>query len=103
MALNHREREMNLLMEMYHDLKAIPAEYSDGKLISDIMIDTANNLTKDGDMVKVKNRIEFLKGHFKMIKLPETHEDFVIRSSIFQVFRSLNQFIDIRNSINNRD
>ena len=101
-GLNHREREMDLLMEMYHDLKAIPAEYADGKLISDIMIDTANNLTKDGDMVKVKKRIEFLKEHFKIMELPKTHEDFVIRSSIFQVFRSLNQFIDIRNSINDR-
>ncbi|WP_276772747.1 hypothetical protein [Anaerococcus hydrogenalis] len=101
-GLNHRERELDLLKDMYYDLKAIPAEYADGKLISDIMIDTANNLSKDGDMVKVKKRIEFLKEHFKIMELPKTHEDFVIRSSIFQVFRSLNQFIDIRNSINNR-
>lgn len=100
--LNHRERELDLLKDMYYDLKAIPVEYADGKLISDIMIDTANNLSKDGDMVKVKKRIEFLKEHFKIMELPKTHEDFVIRSSIFQVFRSLNQFIDISKNINNR-
>lgn len=86
---------------MYYDLKAIPVEYADEKLISDIMIDTANNLSKYGDMVKVKKRIEFLKEHFKIMELPKTNEDFVIRSSIFQVFRSLNQFIDIRKNINN--
>lgn len=100
-GLSHREREMDLLMEMYDDLKSIPKEYADGKLISDLMIDTANNLTDNGDMVKVKKRIEFLQEHFHMMELPETHEDFIIRSSIFQVFRSLNQFIDISKTISN--
>lgn len=37
-----------------------------------------------------------------MMKLPETHEDFAIRSAIFQVFRSLDQFVDISNYINNK-
>ena len=100
-GLSHREREKDLLMEMYDDLKSIPKEYSDGKLISDLMIDTANNLSDNGDMVKVKKRIEFLQEHFHMMELPETHEDFIIRSSIFQVFRSLNQFIDISKIISN--
>lgn len=100
-GLSHREREMDLMMEMYDDLKSIPKEYTDGKLISDLMIDTANNLSDNGDMVKVKKRIEFLQEHFHMMELPETHEDFVIRSSIFQVFRSLNQFIDISKTISN--
>ena len=100
--LNQREREMDLLKEMYDDLKAIPTEYADGKLISDVIIDTANNLTTDGDMVKVKKRIEFMKEHFNMMELPKTHEDFIIRSSIYQVFRSLNQFIDISKNINSR-
>ena len=99
-GLNQREREMDLLKEMYDDLKAIPAEYDDGQLISDIIIDTANNLTVDGDMVKVKKRIDFLKKHFYMMDLPESHEEFVIRSAILQVFRSLNQFINIRKNIN---
>ena len=101
-GLNYREREMYLLKDMYNDLKQIPVEFADEKLISDIMIDTANNLTENGDMVMVKKRIEFLKEHFNMINLPQTHKDFVIQSSVFQVFRSLNQFIDIRNSINDR-
>ena len=101
-GLGHREREMDLLMEMYDDLKSIPKEYADGKLISDLMIDTANNLSDNGDMVKVKKRIEFLQEHFHMMELPETHEDFIIRSSIYQVFRSLNQFIDISKNINSR-
>ena len=100
-GLSHREREKDLLMEMYDDLKSIPKEYSDGKLISDLMINTANNLSDNGDMVKVKKRIEFLQEHFHMMELPETHEDFIIRSSIFQVFRSLNQFIDISKIISN--
>lgn len=100
-GLSHREREKDLLMEMYDDLKSIPKEYADGKLISDLMIDTANNLSDNGDMVKVKKRIEFLQEHFHMMELPETHEDFIIRSSIFQVFRSLNQFIDISKIISN--
>lgn len=36
-----------------------------------------------------------------MMELPKTHEDFIISSSIFQVFRSLDQFIDISNIISN--
>ena len=58
-GLNHREIELNLLKDMYYDLKAIPVEHADGKLISDIMIDTANNLSKYGDMVKVKKELNF--------------------------------------------
>ncbi|MDU2583479.1 MAG: aromatic acid exporter family protein [Anaerococcus hydrogenalis] len=99
-GLNYRQREMDLLKDMYNDLKEIPVEFADEKLISDIMIDTANNLTENGDMVMVKKRIEFLKEHFNMMNLPQTHEDFVIQSSVFQVFRSLNQFIDISKNIN---
>lgn len=93
--LNHREMEMDILKEMYEDLKEIPTEYDDGKLISDIIIDTAEKIGQADEMIKVKERIEYLKKHFKMMDLPETHEDFAIRSTIFQVFRSLNQFIDI--------
>lgn len=100
-GLSHREREMDLLMEMYDDLKSIPKEFADGKLISDLMIDTANNLSDNGDIIKVKKRIEFLQEHFHMMELPETHEDFIIQSSIFQVFRSLNQFVDISKIISN--
>ena len=100
-GLSHREREKDLLMEMYDDLKSIPKEFADGKLISDLMIDTANNLSDNGDIIKVKKRIEFLQEHFHMMELPETHEDFIIQSSIFQVFRSLNQFIDISKIISN--
>ena len=39
--LHLREREMNLLEDMYYDLKTIPPEYSDGKYISDILIKTS--------------------------------------------------------------
>lgn len=99
--LNHREMEMDILKEMYEDLKEIPTAYDDGKLISDIIIDTAEKLGQADEMVKVKERIEYLKKHFKMMDLPETHEDFAIRSTIFQVFRSLNQFIDIAMTLRN--
>lgn len=37
-----------------------------------------------------------------MMKLPESHEDFAIRSAIFQAFRSLDQFVDISIYINNK-
>lgn len=100
--LRLRDREMDLLEEMYHDLKTIPPEYSDGKYISDILIETSENLTDGEEITKVKNRIDFLKNHFTMMKLPETHEEFAIRSAIFQVFRSLDQFVDISNYINNK-
>lgn len=53
-------------------------------------------------MLKVKDRIDFLKNHFHMMELPDTHEEFAIRSAIFQVFRSLDQFIDISNQITNK-
>ena len=62
LGLSHREREKDLLMDMYDDLKSIPKEYTDGKLISDLMIDTANNLSDNGDMAKVKKRGEASEG-----------------------------------------
>ncbi|MFR9275725.1 aromatic acid exporter family protein [Finegoldia magna] len=97
--LRLREREMDLLQEMYDDLRTIPPEYSDGKYISDILIQASQNLTKREDMIKLKERIDFLKNHYHMMELPDTHEEFAIRSAIFQVFRSLDQFIDISNQI----
>lgn len=100
--LRLREREMDLLEEMYDDLRTIPPEYSDGKYISDILIQASQNLTDGGEMLKVKDRIDFLKNHFHMMELPDTHEEFAIRSAIFQVFRSLDQFIDISNQITNK-
>lgn len=100
--LHLREREMDLLEDMYYDLKTIPPEYSDGKYISDILIKASENLTEDGDMIKVKKRIDYLKDHFHMMKLPKDHEEFAIRSAVFQVFRSLDQFIEISNYINNK-
>lgn len=100
--LHLREREMDLLEDMYYDLKTIPPEYSDGKYISDILIKTSENLTEGGDMIRVKKRIDYLKDHFHMMKLPENHEEFAIRSAVFQVFRSLDQFIEISNYINNK-
>lgn len=59
--LRLREREMDLLEEMYEDLKTIPPEYSDGKYISDILIQASQNLTNREEMVKVTERIDFLK------------------------------------------
>ena len=56
--LRLRNREMDLLEEMYHDLKTIPVEYSDGKYISDILIETSENLTNGEEITKVKNRID---------------------------------------------
>ena len=100
--LHLREREMDLLEEMYYDLKTIPPEYSDGKYISDILIKTSENLTEGGDMIRVKKRIDYLKDHFHMMKLPQNHEEFAIRSAVFQVFRSLDQFIEISNYISNK-
>ncbi|MDU2545109.1 MAG: aromatic acid exporter family protein, partial [Finegoldia magna] len=74
--LRLREREMDLLEEMYDDLRTIPPEYSDGKYISDILIQASQNLTDGGEMLKVKDGIDFLKNHFHMMELPDTHEEF---------------------------
>lgn len=101
-GLNLREREMVLLEDMYYNLKSIPPAYSDGRYISEILIQTSENLKIDGDIGGVKERINLIKDHFDMLDLPKTHRDFVIRSVIFQVFRSLDQFIDISNKINNK-
>ena len=98
-GLNLRGREMDLIEDMYYDLRTIPPEYSDGKYISEILITTSDNLSKDGDMIGVKKKIEHLKDHFNMMELPKNHEEFYIRSAIFQVFRSLDQFIEISNPI----
>lgn len=101
-GLRLRAREIDLLEDIYYDLKTIPPEYSDGDYIADLFIKASKFLTEGGNIIKVKKRIDYLKEHFYMMKLPETHEDFVIRSAIFQVFRSLDEFIDISDYINNK-
>ncbi len=97
-----REREMDLLEEMYYDLLTIPPEYKEGKYVSDILIKTADSLSPQGDMASVRKEIKYLKDHFTMMKLPEDHEEFTVRSAVFQVFRSLDQFIEIRTYISNK-
>lgn len=101
-SLHLRENEMALLEDMYYNLRSIPPEYSDGKYISEVLIRTSENLSKDGDIEGVKERIDYLKDHFHMMGLPQTHEDFAIRSAVFQVFRSLDQFINISTCIKNK-
>lgn len=97
-----RQRELDLLKDMYDDIKIIPPEYSGGKYISEILIKASENLTEGQNIKKVKEQIQYLKEHYHMMKLPETHEEFAIRSAIFQVFRSLDEFVDISNYINNK-
>lgn len=101
-GLQLRAREIDLLEDMYYDLKTIPPEYSNGDYIADLFTKASKYLTEGGNIVKVKKRIEYLKNHFHMMKLPETHEEFAIRSAIFQVFKSLDEFIDISDYINNK-
>lgn len=101
-SLHLRENEMALLEDMYYNLKSIPPEYSDGKYISEVLIRASENLSKDGDIEGVKERIDYLKDHFHMMGLPQSHEDFAIRSAVFQVFRSLDQFINISTCIKNK-
>lgn len=100
--LHLREKEMELLENMYYDLKTIPPEYSEGKYVSDVLIRTSESLNNGLEMIKLKKRINYLKEHFHMMDLPKDHKEFAIRSAIFQVFRSLNQFIEISNHINNK-
>ena len=100
--LQLRAREIDLLEYMYYDLKTITVEYSDGDYIADLFTKASKYLTEGGNIAKVKKRIEYLKNHFHMMKLPETHEEFAIRSAIFQVFKSLDEFIDISDYINNK-
>lgn len=100
--LHLREKEVDLLENMYYDLKTIPPEYSEGKYVSDVLIRTSENLNNGLEMIKLKKRINYLKDHFHMMELPKDHEEFAIRSAIFQVFRSLDQFIEISNYINNK-
>lgn len=97
-----RQRELDLLKDMYKDIKIIPPEYSGGKYISEVLIKASENLTEGQNIKKVKEQIQYLKDHFYMMKLPETHEEFAIRSAVFQVFRSLDEFVDISNYINNK-
>lgn len=99
-VLRLREMELDLLQDMYNNLKTIPPEYSDGQLVSDILIQTANSLNKEADIQKMKDRVAYLKDHFHMMQLPQTHEEFAIRAAIFQVFRDLDQFIEISHRIN---
>ena len=100
--LQLRAREIDLLEDMYYDLKTIPVEYSDGDYIADLFTKASKYLNEGGNIAKVKKRIEYLKNHFHMMKLPETHEEFAIRSAIFQVFKSIDEFIDISDYINNK-
>lgn len=99
-GIHLRESELELLESMYEDLKSIPAEYDDGTYVSDILIQCSENLTEDGDIRKVKDNIEDLKSKFHLMDLPKNHEEFAIRSAVFQVFRSLEEFINISTYIN---
>lgn len=62
-GLQLRAREIDLLEDMYYDLKTIPPEYSNGDYIADLFIQASKYLTEGGNIVKVKKRIEYLKNH----------------------------------------
>lgn len=54
--LQLRAHEIDLLEDMYYDLKTITPEYSDGDYIADIFIKASKHLTDGGNIVKVKQK-----------------------------------------------
>lgn len=90
--LNLRRQELDLLKEMYEDLSEIPPSYAKGLQMSYMLKTTSTQLTEEGAIHAVQERINYLKKNADKLDLPKTAEEFVIRSAIYQVFKNLDRF-----------
>lgn len=94
-----RDRQYTLLVEIFDDLNSIDPTFSEGTYVSDLLIDTATRLRANNDMDAIKRQIIDLKANYDKQDLPKSHEDFTIRSYVYQVFRTLEEFVDINKII----
>ena len=90
--LNLRRQEVDLLKEMYEDLSEIPPSYAKGLQMSYMLKTTSTQLTEEGAIHAVQERINYLKENADKLDLPKTAEEFIIRSAIYQVFKNLDRF-----------
>lgn len=90
--LNLRRQELDLLKEMYEDLSEIPPSYAKGLQMSYMLKTTSTQLTEEGAIHAVQERINYLKKNADKLDLPKTAEEFIIRSAIYQVFKNLDRF-----------
>lgn len=90
--LNLRRQELDLLKEMYEDLSEIPPSYAKGLQMSYMLKTTSTQLTEEGAIHAVQERINYLKKNADKLDLPKTVEEFIIRSAIYQVFKNLDRF-----------
>lgn len=90
-----RDRQYAILKEIFDDLNSIDPAFSEGTIVSDLLIDAGARISTNNDLDQVKRNILDFRADLKNVDLPKSHEDFAIRASIFQVFSSLEEFVDI--------
>ncbi len=94
-----RQRQADLLYEMFRDALAIPKEYADGNEMAEVMKRTSETLSKGSAIRELEEQLTLLKGYMETMPMPETVEELKIRSQIYQLFRSFADFLDCHKQI----
>lgn len=97
-----RKKELRLIKNIYSDLKVIPPEYSESTLVGNILIEAADKMDKPHQIDIVASKIDYVKDHMETMPLPQNHLDFKIRATVFEVFRTIEEFVDISDYIVNK-
>lgn len=99
--LTMRTEQIRILRRMFENLKYMPPEFTQGKGLAELMVleDGINSEVELTD--NIVNRLEELYIFYKNLPLPETRDEFEMRSTLFRTYLEFKEFVDVRNAYGN--
>ncbi|MBL7576304.1 Uncharacterized membrane protein YgaE, UPF0421/DUF939 family [Peptoniphilus asaccharolyticus DSM 20463] len=99
--LTMRTEQIRILRRMFENLKYMPPEFTQGKGLAELMVleDGINSEVELTD--NIVNRLEELYIFYKNLPLPETRDEFEMRSTLFRTYLEFKEFVDVRNAYDN--
>ncbi|MHA0855308.1 aromatic acid exporter family protein [Paenibacillus sp. CMAA1364] len=90
-----RKEQLDLILAMVQRIADVYQKLPQGELVADLMEQLSHDVTKSAYTGNTEVLLEQLEQDFKQMDLPNTREEFEIRSSILQLCRELSLYLKI--------
>lgn len=97
-----RRSQYYILEDMFKNVKAIPASFTKGGRLAEILNISSQELTEKGAINEIQKAMDELKVYVKTIDLPKTYGDMTIMSNMYQILKEFDEFIKISKMIDEK-
>lgn len=94
--IDMRKKQAEILSEIYRNVSEIKTTPDTAKIISDFLVKTASEYTRDNDVSSLLKECESINSGFKEMPLPQGREEFEDRARLFVLMRSIEDFLKIK-------